>query len=282
MKVTSFFQKITAKAGSVGSPPPIQVPVLSEAVRIPYGPFRFKGEVVPGTPYEIQATTNFKKEWTTIASDISKGEFEYIDPEATKLSYRFYRLNANGVYSLNVVGYVTYTLAPGSSMVGNSFARTDYTVAELFKGMPEGTLLQKFDGSLYKLTDNLIKNGRWQNPIDTLELGEGAIITNPTSDMRSLCFSGEVMQGRFSTPIPKGFSIRCSPVPQPGRLDTDLNFPIEEGDMVHLFDRETQKCVEYSYSVKGWSPSPPIVMAGESFWVAKKSPGYWVVDFSVT
>lgn len=278
-----LLQKINAKVGASGKGEPVHVPVLKEPIRTPYGPFRFKAEVVPGTPYEIQATSNLmKKEWTTIANDTAKGEFDFIDPDAPKSSYRFYRINANGLYSLNVVGYVTYTLPPGTSMIGNSFERANNTVAELFKGMPDDTTLQKFDSLLYKLSENTIKYGKWQNPNETLALGEGAIITNPTSDLRSLCFAGEVMQGRFSTPIPGGFSIRCSPVPQPGRLDTDLNFPIEEGDVVHLFDRETQKSLEYTYASGVWLPRPPIVFAGESFWVAKKSPSTWTFDFSVS
>jgi hypothetical protein len=277
----ALFQKIKAPMAGRGVQP-VQLPVLSDPVRIPYGPFRFQGEVEAGATYEIQATSNLTKDWTTIATDISKGEIEFLDSDAFKSAYRFYRLFVNGVYSLNVVGYVTFTLPPGSSMIGNSFARPDNSVGELFKGLPDGTTLQKFDGQIYKLTDNSVKYGKWLNPTETLALGEGAIISNPTSDLRSLCLVGEVMQGRFSTPIPSGFSIRCSPVPQPGRLDTDLNFPIEEGDVIHLFDRETQKCVEYTYSQRKWSPGIPIVCAGESFWVAKKSPATWTVDFSVT
>jgi len=279
IKVPSLLQKIN-KAGASGKDS-VQVPVLRDPVRVPYGPFQFKAEVAPGTPYEIQATSNLKKEWTTIASDTSKGELDFVDPDAAKSSYRFYRINASGVYSLNVVGYVMFSLPPGSSMIGNSFERANNAVSELFKGMPDGTTLQKFDGLLYKMSENSVKHGKWLNPGERLVPGEGAIISNPTSDIRSVCFVGELMQGKFSTPIPGGFSIRCSPVPQPGRLDTDLNFPIEEGDVIHLFDRETQKVIEYSYAGGQWSPRPPIVFAGESFWVAKKNPSTWTVDFSV-
>jgi len=79
-----------------------------------------------------------------------------------------------------------------------------------------------------------------------------------------------------------GFSMRSSPVPQPGRLHLDLGFPISDGDVIHLFDRDQQKYVLYPFSAAAWASNPPILGVGESFWVAKESAKNWIRSFSVT
>src|SRR5947208_2878694 len=86
---------------------------------------------------------------------------------------------------------------------------------------------------------------------------------------------GEVQQGDLSLPIPAGFSVRSSIVPLPGQLDSDLVFPAAEDDVVHLYDRDRQKYVVYSFNSGKWSPEPPILGVGESFWVGKTFAGNW-------
>jgi hypothetical protein len=106
--------------------------------------------------------------------------------------------------------------------------------------------------------------------------GEVAIILNPTSDVKTLNFVGEVPQGDLSLPIPAGFSIRSSLLPLPGALDTDLGFPITNGDVIHLFDREQQKYIIYTFEQNRWTPSQPVIASGEAFWVGKTAAGNWV------
>jgi hypothetical protein len=58
-------------------------------------------------------------------------------------------------------------------------------------------------------------------------------------------------------------------------LHTDLAFPISEGDVIHMFDRDKQEYVLYPYEVEQWAANPPVLSVAESFWVAKTSPGNW-------
>jgi len=106
--------------------------------------------------------------------------------------------------------------------------------------------------------------------------GEGAIFFNPTSDFKNINFIGEVTRGNLLLPIAAGFSIRSSQIPKPGRLHSDLGFPISEGDVIHLFDRDRQNYVIYQYDKKKWSSNPPVVNVGEAFWIGKTAPGDWV------
>lgn len=269
MKLESLIKKLSGGKQREHAAPPR----LAEAVRVPYGPFRFKAQLAKGQPYEIQATTDLRT-WNPIASGTASGEtLEYIDSEAFKFSYRFYRLLAGAVPSSNVIGYASQTVAPGFAMIANPF-ETREPVSELLKGWPDGTTLNKFDTRLFKLGENTVQFGKWTNPAERLLPGEGAIFYNPTSDYKSLSFAGEVLQGHQSIPIPGGFSIRSSLRPQPGNLE-ELGFPISNGDVIHLFDREGQKYLLYPYEGDKWTAGMPVVSVGESFWVAKTEAGNW-------
>ena len=93
-------------------------------------------------------------------------------------------------------------------------------------------------------------------------------------------FVGEVDQSHVSLPIPSGFSIRSALSPQAGNIE-DMGFPIGEGDVVHLFDRDRQKYVLHPYEGGKWKDGPPMVSIGESFWIAKTEPGNWTKSLGI-
>jgi hypothetical protein len=279
MKLTSLFQKIGASGGTSfrKKVEATVVPaMLGPAVRFPYGAFQLKARIAKGVPFEIQASTDLAH-WQPIATDTTDAEtMEYVDSQASKFSCRFYRIMTGTIPSANIMGYAAITLPPGFSMIANPFHAANNAVSELLKDLAEGTKINRFDTRFFKLTENIFRGGKWTNPAEKLVPGEGAILCNPTSDYKHLNFVGDVMQGNVSVPIAGGFSIRSSLVPQAGRLHTDLGFPIADGDVIHLYDRDRQKYVLYPYDPVSWSTNPPIVSVAESFWVAKTSPGNWV------
>ena len=254
---------------------PLKAPEILRPLRYPYGSFHFESELSKQTRYEVQATANLKT-WETVFSGTGNGPIEFMDQQAPKFSYRFYRLHAEGIFSRNAVGYVTLTLPPGFSLIANPLEAAESTVATVFKGMPDGTGLSKFNAEFYRLKENNVEHGKWGKPTEKLGPGEGAIFFNPTLDYKTVNFVGDLISKGFSIPIPAGFSVRSSPVPQPGQLDTDLGFPVNEGDEVHLFDRDRQAYVVHRYESGGWLPSAPVVGVGEAFWIAKTEPRNWV------
>jgi hypothetical protein len=76
--------------------------------------------------------------------------------------------------------------------------------------------------------------------------------------------------------------MRSSPVPQPGSLVEDLEFPIADGDVVHLFDRDKQQYVLHPYENGKWTAGAPMISVGEAFWVAKTEPGNWTRTLCVS
>jgi len=279
MKLDGLFEKFGSKVGAKG--PLAGPPVLSAPQRFPYGPFRFKISPQRGALYEIRVSRDLQN-WIPLVKDTARdASIEYLDSEASKFGHRFYRVLADGVPSAAAIGYASTTMPPGFSMIANPFNAPDNRITALFSDWPDGTTLNKFDTRLFRLTDNGIKNKTWTNPHDKLVPGEGAIFRNPTPDYRPLTFVGEVLQGNLSMPIPAGFSVRSSLVPQHGQLHEDLAFPIAEGDVVHLFDRDRKEYVLYPYQNGKWANGSPVVSIGESFWVAKTGPANWIRSFTI-
>ena len=250
-------------------------PVLLEPRRFPYGPFRFKIQLGGRRPFTVLASTDLVN-WTPIATESSGSESqEYVDSEAPKFSHRFYRVFAGNVASTAVLGYASISLPPGFSLIANPFHQGNNVVADAFKGWPKGTTLNKFDAVLLRLTENTLKDGQWTNPSQTLAPGEGAIFFNPTEEYKTHSFIGEVAQGALTLPIPSGFSLRSSMVPKAGNLLDDLKFPVADGDVIHLFDRDRQKYALHAFNDGRWQYGAPLLGIGEAFWVAKADPENW-------
>jgi hypothetical protein len=283
MNFTQFIGRISDRATmrSRGDGHTAEPPTLSSPHRFPYGPFRFKIGLQRQALYEIHTSSDLKN-WLPIAkATANETAIEYVDSDASKFGNRFYRVVADGVPSANVLGYASMTLPPGFSMIANPLYASDNTIGALFKDWPDGTTLNKFDTGMFRLTDNGVKNKTWMNPHDKLVPGEGAIFFNPTPDYRPLSFVGDVVQGNLNMPIPAGFSVRSSLVPQHGQLAEDLGFPIADGDVVHLFDRDRKKYVLYPHQNGKWTAGSPIVSIGESFWIAKTAAANWIRSFHI-
>src|SRR5258705_13341216 len=86
---------------------------LIEPFRFPYGPFRFKARLARGVNFAVESSSDLKT-WLAVAKGVAKVEdYEYLDSEASKFSYRFYRLLAEGMPSANIIGYAAVALPPG-------------------------------------------------------------------------------------------------------------------------------------------------------------------------
>ncbi|MGD0260987.1 MAG: hypothetical protein ABSD29_14325 [Verrucomicrobiota bacterium] len=284
MKLDALIRRIGVSGSLFGGKKsqPSVAPALKDATRLPNGTFHFKAQLAKGTPFVVQASTDLEN-WSPVLNEISSGEVtSYADGHASRFNYRFYRLLAGQAQPSNVVGYVSITLPPGFSMIACPLDAPTNTVGKVFKDWPDGTTLNKFDTQLFRLVENAVKFSQWTNPSERLMPGEGAIFFNPTLDYRSICFTGEVLTKNVSVAVASGFSIRSSPVPQPGALVEDLEFPIANGDVIHLFDREGQQYVLHPYENGKWTAGAPMLNVGEAFWVAKTEPGHWTRNLSVS
>src|SRR6266404_9217917 len=76
-------------------------PLLTHAARFPYGPFRFKIRLAKEMAYSIMASSDLKH-WNKIADGVALSEeIEYVDSDATKFGFRFYRVLGINLPSVN-------------------------------------------------------------------------------------------------------------------------------------------------------------------------------------
>ena len=281
MSVTSFLKKIATRSQSGGSTGETTPPVLGSPQRLSQGIFQFKFAATPGAEFDVQATGDFKT-WISIDKGIASNEAtEVVDRHVSNFNCRFYRVVTGEIASVNVLGCVSLTLPPGFSLIANPLDSEINTVSALFKNWPDGTKFSKFNTRMFRLGENSIRNGAWTDPSETFAPGEGAIFFNPTTDYKFHCFVGQVMQGKHSLPLPSGFLICSSMVPQRGSLQEDLGFPIAQGDVVHLFDPENQKYSIYPFGANGWEAGQPVIGLAEAFWVAKTAAANWTREFFI-
>jgi len=189
-------------------------------------------------------------------------------------------LNAQ-VYSVNAVGYVNVTVPAGqlACLCVPLDPGAANTVADLLPGLPDGSVVYKFDpASGFDI--NSLTFGMWSDPSMTLVPGEGFFLLNGGTEDVTITFVGEVPQGTLTIDLPAGFSLVGSKVPQAGAVSTDLGLPVEDGDTVYTFDPATGYVIS-SFTFGMWPGGEPEVDVAEGFWVSKVNPATWTREFSI-
>jgi hypothetical protein len=184
---------------------------------------------------------------------------------------------AQTVYSVNAVGFVNKTLTPGFHLISNPLNAPTNTLSALFpaNSVPIGTTVFQFNGANFVGSTYL---GFWTTDLTNVP-GGGFFIKNPVATNVTVTFVGNVQQGTLTTPLPAGFWIASSQVPQAGLITTDLQMPTALGDSVFKF---TNGAYVGSTFLVQWLPSEPLIDVGESFFVKKSAPVNWVRTFSVS
>ena len=150
----------------------------------------------------------------------------------------------------------------------------DNSVEELFKSVPSGTRLSKFENATQQLSENIFHGNHWINPTQTLLPGEGMVIFNPKRESFSVTVSGDCGYG--AVVLPAGLSIISSPacgtinfaplvppsLPQQPGWDS-LSFNPQEGDEVYTFDNASQSLETHLFHNGIWD-TLPVVQEGEA------------------
>ena len=189
---------------------------------------------------------------------------------------------AQTVYSVNAVGFVNVTFPPGFTIASNPLVGATNTVAALFSNLPFLSQVFKFDPQSGNFTSSTYLGGTtWTTPGMTLVPGEAFFFKNPSGTAITNTFVGNVSQGTLVTPLPAGFSMASSQVPQAGLVATDLQLPANFLDAVYTFDSVTGY-TGYTYlGGTTWVPSEPTIGVGQGFFVKKQAAASWTRNFNV-
>jgi hypothetical protein len=189
------------------------------------------------------------------------------------------------VYSVNAVGYVNTTLVPGFNLISNPLTAADNTIQTLFNnfqgGPRDGTIIYRFNNGGFENAsyDGIFQVWSGSAATETTVPGEGVYVFLPgpigaEAANKVLTFVGEVPQSATSTPLPRGFSIKSSVVPQALSPDNVKNtdgssaaIPAADGDILYQWDSIARKYNTFSYDgvFNVWSPSLPTLKVGEAF-----------------
>lgn len=211
---------------------------------------------------------------------------------------------AQPVYSVNAVGFVNTTVAPGFSIICNPLNASDNTVGALFPlaSTPVNATIFTFNGSSY--SSNRRRATGWENPSQVLVPGLGFFFNNTATTNLVLTFVGEVVQSPdASTPVSIGlaagnFQLVGSRVPMSGLVQNDLGLTLAPQETVFMFENDgvnTPQYVSFRKTATGWSgPSPaplgasiqsqsgqPIVPVGTGFFLKTTTTTSWNKQFSV-
>src|ERR1051325_5515935 len=184
---------------------------------------------------------------------------------------------AQSLYSVNAVGYVNLSLPAGYTMIANPLNTTNNTIGSLITDFPNFGNLLKWNGTGFTVATFAF--GSWDQPNITLNPGEGAFVN--IGSPFTLTFVGDVMQGSLTNPIPAGYSIRASQVPQSGGVSTTLGLT-QLGTFDNLLVWTGSGYQIYTVLPGGaWDPSEPQINVGQSFFVNASAPTSWQRTFSV-
>jgi hypothetical protein len=148
--------------------------------------------------------------------------------------------------------------------------------------MPGGTTILKFRPATADFGVNAFDAdaGLWSDPAEALLPGEAAFIWNPTVTPFEVNFKGAVRQGVLTTPLPAGYSMVASPVPQAGLLQLQLGMPAGGGDVVYLFRDGQYLTSQFDPRVQSWDVEPNL-KPGEGFFLFKVQPATWTRHFQI-
>jgi len=194
------------------------------------------------------------------------------------------------VYSVNAVGYVNLVIQPGFSILANPLNGATNTLPALFPSVPNNFTVYKFQNGAYSVNRFKTTTGTWTDGTQTLVPGEGAFVNNPNSTAITNTFLGDVNSGTLTVPISTGFSMISSPVPQAGKLQTDLGLvPAATGSQsltVYQFANTgtgTPGYVITQYRFGAWpAAGEPTIGVGEGFFVNSSVAQNWTRTFSFT
>jgi hypothetical protein len=189
------------------------------------------------------------------------------------------------VYSVNAVGYVNKTIFNGFNLVANPLIQTNTTLDALIPAPPEDTTVYKFTpGTGFAIRQ--FTGGAWDpDGTITVDLGGGIWINNVSGSQFTLTYVGEVAQGTLNNPVPAGFSIRSSKVPQAGALQAVLQFTPNENDTIYQYNSDPgappvgYKINQFTGGI--WDPAEPNIGVAEAFWVNSEAGHGWTRTFTV-
>jgi hypothetical protein len=198
----------------------------------------------------------------------------------------------SNVYSLNIVGYASYTQLPGKyNLISNPLNQTNNDVQYLFPNAASYPGLAVYKRSLAGYLQAFYDpdNGGWGGDYPmAIAPGEGFWLQSPAGITYSNTFVGEVVLNS-TNPIPHGYALKASVVPQVGDLTAQPGFPLgaNVGDSVYFFNGNGYNQYTFDPDNGGWNlngtpGNPATTSVVQGYWTQNQGANTnWVRNFTV-
>lgn len=178
-------------------------------------------------------------------------------------------LGAQSIFSVNAIGYVDVNLVAGSNLVANPFNAATNNIANLFRGLPDGSFFLPWDqrSGTFGPTNRYSAASGWTDPNAILIAPDGGFLWLPAP--RQISFVGEpwlFASGPLCVTYPQGDFIS-------GWFAQTIcgicEFPpcqiYPEGTSLFKWDPINQNYNTYTFFFGTWDPVDPIIGPAESF-----------------
>jgi hypothetical protein len=118
--------------------------------------------------------------------------------------------------------------------------------------------------------------GAWTEPEERLRPGEGMLVRLRQDDVFLLGLAGDVTRGEVRQSLPAGWSLQAPRIPLSGQLDLELGCPVTNLEVVARIDPLPVIMDVFVFADDRWQGAPPMIQAGEAFWIYKHAPSEWV------
>ena len=173
------------------------------------------------------------------------------------------------VYSLNIVGYVNVPITTGFNLIANPLDNGTNDLNSLFPSAGFGDTAYLYVNGNFTSSQYF---GGW-TPDLTVTPGVGVFYQSGANFTNT--FVGNVMTGNLTNPVPAGFSIKSSQVPQADTLE-NLGFPANFGDTVYYYRNGQYVSSQFFGS---WTPDLTLGV-GEAFWAQVGANVNWTRTFN--
>jgi hypothetical protein len=203
---------------------------------------------------------------------------------AAILAAGFATVQAQNVYSLNIVGYVNYTQPANSYRIAaNPLSNGDNDVSTVFTAGPSYPGLTVFKrnnaGTGYDSSSFDPDLESWTEALNVAP-GDGLWVNAPAGQTFTNTFVGEAVLNSTNA-IPAGYSLKAAILPQAGLLQTELNYPAGFGDGVFVWNGVGYDSYSFDPDLEAWDPAEPNINVAQGFWINNAGAAKnWIRNFN--
>ena len=175
---------------------------------------------------------------------------------------------------------------PGINSIANHLNRGDNNLDDVLRGVPEGSVLYKFNSVTMGYDVAVYDNGNWHPP-EFLRPGEGAFLQIPGNQTITLTFSGTIAT---QFPLPRqqvnwgGYNLVSAHQPRPMNFVELFGFTPHPGDVVYLYEKplaaapsptQPNAWSTHRFTPRGWDFFPTFRVGRSAFVYLSQGPRIW-------